>query len=152
MKLSTSVGRKVEAPAWPMKVHNIINITQLELISFGLEGHKSFVLTHLNYLVMISPPMVPSASAASATVRHVARAANSVDSEITKVTVFDLENKFVAFSGTFTQGVSRVFSGYNKIYVLLTDGQVRYLIPIQVYPYNGPSSYLLSKRNLPRLN
>ncbi|KDQ33122.1 hypothetical protein PLEOSDRAFT_1099105 [Pleurotus ostreatus PC15] len=88
------------------------------------EGHKSFVLTHLNYLVMISPPMVPSASAASATVRHVARAANSVDSEITKVTVFDLENKFVAFSGTFTQGVSRVFSGYNKIYVLLTDGQL----------------------------
>lgn len=96
--------------------------------------------------------MVPSASAASATVRHVARAANSVDSEITKVTVFDLENKFVAFSGTFTQGVSRVFSGYNKIYVLLTDGQVRSPIPLHLAPHNGPPSYLLLKRSRPPQN
>ncbi|KAJ8454953.1 hypothetical protein ONZ45_g19107 [Pleurotus djamor] len=90
---------------------------------YAYEGRKSSVISHLNYLVMVSPPIVPTASAASATVRHVARAVNP-DSEITKVTVFDLENKFVAFSGTFTQGVREIFSGWGQIYILLVDGQL----------------------------
>jgi hypothetical protein len=40
-------------------------------------GHKLSVHTHLNYLVIVSPPFIPTASAASATVRNfVARSAN----------------------------------------------------------------------------
>jgi hypothetical protein len=83
------------------------------------------VHTHLNYLVIVSPPFVPTASAASATVRNfVAKAANPGDSDITKVTVFDLENKLVAYSGTFTQAVREVISAWGNIYVLTDGGKV----------------------------
>ena len=88
-------------------------------------GHKSSVYTHLNYLVIVSPPFIPSASAASASVRNfVARTANSGETDITKVTVFDLENKLVAYSGTFTQGVREIISEWGNIYVLSNDGKV----------------------------
>ncbi|TFK36435.1 hypothetical protein BDQ12DRAFT_686883 [Crucibulum laeve] len=92
---------------------------------YAYEGNKSSVHTHLNYLVIVSPPFVASASAASATVRNfVARSANPTDSDITKVTVFDLENKFVAYSGTFTEGVREIVSQWGQIYVLTMDGQL----------------------------
>ncbi|KAF8898758.1 hypothetical protein BD779DRAFT_1485409 [Infundibulicybe gibba] len=92
---------------------------------YAYEGHKSSVHSHLNYLVIVSPPFVPSASAASATVRNfVARSANPGDSDITKVTVFDLENKFVAYSGPFTQGVREIVSQWGKIYILTMDGKL----------------------------
>ncbi|KAL0946382.1 hypothetical protein HGRIS_012612 [Hohenbuehelia grisea] len=94
---------------------------------YAYEGHKSSVHTHLNYLVIVTPPFVPSASAASATVRNfVARAANSSESEITKLTVFDVENKLVAFSGPFTQGqgIREVFSAWGQIFVLTNDGKL----------------------------
>lgn len=55
----------------------------------------------------------------------VARAADHpAGSEITKVTVFDLENKLVAYSGTFGEGVREVVSQWGKIYVLENDGKV----------------------------
>ncbi len=41
------------------------------------------------------------------------------------MTVFDLENKFVAFSGTFEEGAREVFSQWGHIYVLTNDGKVR---------------------------
>ena len=34
------------------------------------KGHKSFVRTHSNYLVIVSPPFFPMASSTSATVRN----------------------------------------------------------------------------------
>ncbi|THH12547.1 hypothetical protein EW146_g7591 [Bondarzewia mesenterica] len=94
--------------------------------SFAYEGHKSSVHTHLNYLVIVSPPFQPSASAASATVRNfVARnGATAGGSDITKVTVFDLENKFVAYSGTFAEGVRAIISQWECIYVLSNDGNL----------------------------
>jgi hypothetical protein len=92
----------------------------------SMTGHKSSVHTHLNYLVIISPPFIPTASAASATVRNfVARSANPGESDITKVTVFDLENKLVAYSGTFTDGVREIISQWGHIYILSNDGKVR---------------------------
>jgi hypothetical protein len=88
-------------------------------------GPKSSVHTHLNYLVIVSPPFIPTAGAASATVRHFfARTTKPGDTDITKVTVFDLENKLVAYSGTFPQGVREIISGWGKIYVLSSDGMV----------------------------
>jgi hypothetical protein len=67
---------------------------------------------------------MPSASAASATVRNFVARGNPIDTDITKVTVFDLENKFVAYSGTFSQGVRQVISAWGNIYVLGNDGNV----------------------------
>ena len=70
---------------------------------------KSSVYTHLNHLIVITQPFIPSALTASATVRNnfaVTAHANMSDrGDITKVTVFDLENKLVGYSGAFTEGV-----------------------------------------------
>ncbi|EEB98006.1 hypothetical protein MPER_02567 [Moniliophthora perniciosa FA553] len=41
---------------------------------FAHEGLKASVQVHAAYLVIVSPPAVPSASAASATIRNIARA------------------------------------------------------------------------------
>ena len=88
-------------------------------------GLKSSVHTHLNYLVMVTPPFTPTASAASATVRNLAaRLTNPAESEVTKVTLLDLENKLVAYSGTFAEGVREVVSQWGKVYVLGNDGKV----------------------------
>jgi hypothetical protein len=88
-------------------------------------GSKSSVHTHLNYLVIVSPPFIPSASSASATVRNFARMTDlPAGSDITKVTVFDLENKLVAYSGTFEAGVREVVSQWGRIFVLESDGRV----------------------------
>jgi vacuolar protein sorting-associated protein 11 len=43
---------------------------------------------------------------------------------MTKVTVFDLENKLLAYSGTFGEGVREVVSQWGMIYVLGNDGKV----------------------------
>lgn len=89
-------------------------------------GHKSSIHTHLNYVVIVSPPFMPTASAASATVRNfVARSPNPNESDITKVTVFEPENKYVAYSGTFTHDVREVISQWGQIYILTSDGNVR---------------------------
>jgi vacuolar protein sorting-associated protein 11 len=67
--------------------------------------------------------MTVSASHASATVRHFA-ARGTTSADITKVTVFDVENKFVAYSGTFTEGVKDVFCEWRQIFVLSNNGNV----------------------------
>ena len=88
-------------------------------------GTKLSVYTHTNYLVIISPPFTPTATSASATVRNlVARGQPQSNTDITKVTVFDPENKLVAFSGTFAQGVREVVSQWGDIYILSNDGKV----------------------------
>ena len=88
-------------------------------------GHKSSIHTHANYLVIVSPPFFPTATSASATVRNlVARIPNATETDVTKVTVFDPENKLVAYSGTFNQGVREIISQWGQIYVLSSDGRV----------------------------
>jgi hypothetical protein len=91
---------------------------------YAYEGYKSSIVTHLNYLVIVSPPLMPSTSAASATVRKFAAHHTTGDVDITKVTVFDMENKLVAYSGAFTQGVKQVISAWGHIYVLCSDGNL----------------------------
>ncbi|KZV92880.1 hypothetical protein EXIGLDRAFT_740253 [Exidia glandulosa HHB12029] len=92
---------------------------------FAYEGHKSSIQTYLNYLIIVSPPFAPSASSNSATVRNfVARATNSTATDISKVTVFDPENKIVAFSGPFQEGVRDVLCAWGKIFVLSNDGKL----------------------------
>jgi hypothetical protein len=80
--------------------------------------------------VIVSPPFIPSASAASATVRHfVARSPpNSGENDITKVTIFDPENKYVAYSGTFLHEVREVISQWGQVYILTSDGNVRFSV------------------------
>ncbi|CAL1708669.1 unnamed protein product [Somion occarium] len=92
--------------------------------SYAYEGQKLSVHTHRNYLVMVSPPFSPSASAASATVRNFVTRSTDANAEITKVTVLDLENKFVAFSSTFTDGVREIFLASDEVYLLSNVGKL----------------------------
>ncbi|PPQ73707.1 hypothetical protein CVT24_007262, partial [Panaeolus cyanescens] len=93
------------------------------MVTLSNTGNKSSIHAHANYIVIVSPPFFPSAAAASATVRNfVARSANTAETDITKVTVFDPENKLVAYSGAFKQGVREILSAWGNIYVLSTDG------------------------------
>lgn len=88
-------------------------------------GPKTSVHTHLNYLVIVSPPLTANATSASATIRSfAARNVGASSTEVTKVTVFDLENKFVAHSEAFTEGIREVFSQWGSIYVLSNDGKL----------------------------
>jgi hypothetical protein len=88
-------------------------------------GQKLSVHTHQSYLVIVSPPFIPFASSASATIRNfVARSAHPAETDITKVTIFDPENKLVAYTGTFTQGVREVISAWGQIYILGNNGEV----------------------------
>jgi vacuolar protein sorting-associated protein 11 len=82
---------------------------------------------HQGYLVIVSPPIAAVPSAASATVRRFAMRAPEPVGEVTKVTVFDLENKFVAYSGAFSDGVRNVVSVFGSVYILSNSGQVRSL-------------------------
>ncbi|KAJ3878139.1 hypothetical protein F5051DRAFT_439919 [Lentinula edodes] len=97
--------------------------------AFAYEGNKSAIHVHSSYLVIISPPFVASASAASATVRNFVRTTGDDTSEISKVTVFDHANKFVAYSGTFSQGVREIFSApWGDLYILGNNGEITHLI------------------------
>ncbi|KAF5330983.1 hypothetical protein D9619_005205 [Psilocybe cf. subviscida] len=90
---------------------------------YAYEGTKSSIYTHANYLIIVTPPFFPTATSPSATVRNlVARMPNATETDVTKVTVFDAENKLVAYSGTFKQGVREIISQWGKIYVLSSDG------------------------------
>ncbi|KAF8271913.1 hypothetical protein EI94DRAFT_1678503 [Lactarius quietus] len=93
--------------------------------SYAYEGPKTSVHTHLNYLVIVSSPLTANAASASATIRNfAARNVGASGTEVTKVTVFDLENKFVAHVEPFTEDVREVFSQWGNIYVLSNDGKL----------------------------
>jgi hypothetical protein len=59
-------------------------------------------------------------------------ARNPTDTDITKVAVFDPENKIVGYSGTFTQGVRDIISipEWGGVYILGNDGTVGLLLMI----------------------
>ncbi|KAF7729543.1 hypothetical protein EC973_004217 [Apophysomyces ossiformis] len=82
-----------------------------------------------HYLVIISPPVTTSSHLSSA-----ARASfnfgpnrNGATNELTKLTIFDTANKFVAYSGTFIGGIRGVFCEWNSIWVVGMDGKVYHL-------------------------
>ncbi|KAI9437347.1 hypothetical protein BJY52DRAFT_1384587 [Lactarius psammicola] len=93
--------------------------------SYAYEGPKTSVHIHLNYLVIVSSPLTANATSASATIRNFAsRNVGASGTEVTRVTVFDLENKFVAHVEPFTEDVREVFSQWGNIYVLSNDGRL----------------------------
>ena len=49
------------------------------------------------------------------------------------MTVFDLENKLIAHSGTFGEGVREVVSQWGKIFVLGNDGSVSIPFPYHFF-------------------
>jgi hypothetical protein len=88
-------------------------------------GPKSSISVYRHNLIITSPPFYPTAGSASATVRnYVSKAGANSDTDIAKVTILDLENKLVSYSGTFKQGVRSVFSQWTGTFVLENTGKV----------------------------
>ncbi|KAG8807587.1 hypothetical protein FRC17_004395, partial [Serendipita sp. 399] len=106
--------------------------------SYAVDGPKTSILTHKSYLIIVSPPFVPSAGSASATVRRFvasgkpgnipgggAAAAGGTGptalGDISRVVVFDVENKYIAYSNTFRETVKDVFSCWGRLFVLTNE-------------------------------
>ena len=49
----------------------------------------------------------------------------STASDIAKVTIFDLQNKLIGYSGTFREGVTHVFHQWGEIFILGSKSKVR---------------------------
>nr|XP_019013036.1 vacuolar membrane protein [Kwoniella pini CBS 10737]OCF51817.1 vacuolar membrane protein [Kwoniella pini CBS 10737] len=96
---------------------------------YAYEGPKSSIAIYQHNLIIISPPFYPSANSASATVRHYVSKTSTTTtnsdgvtlpttaSDISKVTIFDLQNKLVSYSGTYRDGVREVFCQWGGIFV-----------------------------------
>lgn len=118
-------GTDGRGPSLAYEGESIDQKVSFSYLTNHISGHKSSIHTHLNYLVIVSPPFFPSASNASATVRNfVAKTQLPDKTDVSKVTLFDLENKFVAYSGTFVEGVRDVISEWGQIFILTNDGKV----------------------------
>ncbi|WVQ84353.1 hypothetical protein IAT38_006505 [Cryptococcus sp. DSM 104549] len=97
---------------------------------YAYEGPKDAISVYKHNLIIKSPPFHPSASSASATVRHyVAKNATNGDgpsgpTDIAKVTIFDLQNKLISYSGTYRDGVREVFCQWGGIYVYGGNGKI----------------------------
>ncbi|GJN87743.1 hypothetical protein Rhopal_000698-T1 [Rhodotorula paludigena] len=93
------------------------------------------------YLAIVSPPQPSSLASTSATIRQHARATATANGSaadasngagggggVAKVTVFDPENKFVAYSGTFGQdeggAVREVVEAWGAVWVLTEGGKL----------------------------
>ncbi|UZJ57453.1 hypothetical protein CBS101457_006773 [Exobasidium rhododendri] len=113
-------------------------------MTLAYEGPKSSIMLAASQLVIVSPPIKASAASDSATVRNYVagrdrkakegegarrsgspRAVISSTTEVAKITIFDLDNKLIAYSGTFEGGVREVWAGNEgDICVLSDDGSM----------------------------
>jgi vacuolar protein sorting-associated protein 11 len=100
--------------------------------SSALEGPKTSMLVHKSYVVIVSPPFVPSAASASGTVRRFVASGKPGNipagtggvGDISRVVVFDVENRFIAYSNTFRETVKEVFSCWGRLFVLTNESTV----------------------------
>ncbi|KAI5476765.1 vacuolar membrane protein, partial [Pseudohyphozyma bogoriensis] len=114
---------------------------------WALEGPKSLILpltlsstshSHSStpkkstYLALLAPPTTSPSTSISATLRNFARStAASVSTNgaakptgVGKVTIFDPQNKFVAYSGPFEEGVWGVWEAFGRVWVGVEGGKV----------------------------
>ncbi|GAC74133.1 vacuolar assembly/sorting protein PEP5/VPS11 [Moesziomyces antarcticus T-34] len=98
---------------------------------FAYEGPKSSIHLSASQVIIVSPPFAPASSAGP--VRSFANARESplstpssrkgsmLPAEVAKITIFDLDNKLVAFSGTFDSGIRQVWVGTAGEVLVLSD-------------------------------
>ncbi|KAG2140932.1 uncharacterized protein EDB93DRAFT_1241828 [Suillus bovinus] len=89
---------------------------------YAYEGYKSSIHTHLNYVIVVSPPT--TATSTSSATRKLAAQPAGGDGDASRVTVFDMENKVVGYTGVFAEGIREVISEWGNIYILTNNGQL----------------------------
>lgn len=100
-------------------------------ISLAFEGKKAAIRLCNTQLIIISPPMQATAASSSPTVRHYVAERDKSNSnleksnDVSKVTVFDLDSKFVSHSSTLEGGIRDAWPGpEGEICILADDGSV----------------------------
>lgn len=88
---------------------------------YAYDGRKisAFVSKHN---LIITSPSVPTAAAR----RQMPRGAIDDSADAAKITIFDLENKIVAYSGVFRNGIKAIFSQWGSVFIFEGNGQVRF--------------------------
>ena len=121
-----------------MKVSCSVNTQLLGADVSSFTGYKSSIHTHFNYVIVVSPPST------SPTPRKLAATAAGGDGDVSKVTVFDMDNKMIGYTGMLAEGVREVISEWGNIYILTTNGQVRpFNIPDHcVYPSSSDAAFV----------
>ncbi|CAG8604564.1 4777_t:CDS:10, partial [Ambispora gerdemannii] len=100
---------------------------------FVYEGTKTSVIWFKFYLIIVSPPASQPTRLTVSTRPALSLGANNTTSpatpksptyELTKVTIFDTVNKFIAYVGNFSQGVRTITCEWGAVYILGMDGKL----------------------------
>lgn len=86
---------------------------------YAYDGRKTSTFVSKHNLIITSPS-VPTAAAR----RQMPRGAADDSADAAKITIFDLENKIVAYSGVFRNGIKALFSQWGTVFVFEGNGQV----------------------------
>ncbi|KAK9456148.1 hypothetical protein V1511DRAFT_496676 [Dipodascopsis uninucleata] len=94
--------------------------------SYIYEGPKTSIFVFKSYIALISPTASPSDIEVQSTLRRFVNTIQSSENpfDTTKFTILDIENKLIAYSGQFVDGVKTIFSEWDELYVLGGDGQL----------------------------
>ncbi|KAK9317120.1 hypothetical protein V1522DRAFT_399450 [Lipomyces starkeyi] len=90
------------------------------------DGPKDSIFVYKSYLVSVSLSAASSDASVQSTLRRFVGSVPSRDDpfDTTKFTILDTENKFVAYTGQFVDGVKAIFAEWGDLYVLGGDGQL----------------------------
>lgn len=91
---------------------------------FAYEGPKSSIHLSASLVIIVSPPFTPSSTGRnrdSPLTTPTSRKGSMIPAEIAKITIFDLDNKLVAFSGTFESGIREAWVGPSGEVLVLSD-------------------------------
>ncbi|RIA82013.1 hypothetical protein C1645_881286 [Glomus cerebriforme] len=91
---------------------------------FAYEGTKSSVTWFKSNLIIVSPPAPQSTRHTTTSRTDSPLQNNNSPFELTKVTIFDTANKFIAYMGTFSHGVRTICCEWGGIYILGMDGKL----------------------------
>jgi hypothetical protein len=85
-------------------------------------GPKSAISLFKEYIVVISPPTIESKGIRSVIPNILSARPDAV--EQSRVSILDIENKFIVHSGLVNGGIKDVFSSWGNLYLITTNGEV----------------------------
>ncbi|GBC08910.1 hypothetical protein RclHR1_08490004 [Rhizophagus clarus] len=87
------------------------------------EGTKSEVIWFKSNLIIVSPPAQSTRYTATSSTGS-SNQKNTSPFELTKVTIIDTANKFIAYMGTFSHGIRTICCEWGGVYILGMDGKL----------------------------
>ncbi|ORY06607.1 vacuolar protein sorting-associated protein 11 [Basidiobolus meristosporus CBS 931.73] len=88
---------------------------------FAYEGTKISINWFKNYIIIVSPAREQPSTTG---IGNIYSSATTALSELNQVTIFDVNNKFSAFSASFSSGVRAVICEWDGVFVLSGDGKL----------------------------